>query len=98
MNPGFDLLMAADWEALLEGRVVKDPPLPPLVGMSAANVLSAASRQALESNRPPQNEATPAPSRSGGLKRNLLVVLVGAVMGLGLATLFFKLKSGGRPR
>jgi hypothetical protein len=33
MNPGVDLLIAADWESLLEGRVVKDPELPPLIGM-----------------------------------------------------------------
>jgi hypothetical protein len=34
MNPGFDLLLAADWEALLEGRVVKEPEWPSLIGWS----------------------------------------------------------------
>ena len=102
MNPGFDLLIAADWEALLDGHVVKDPPLPPLVGMSAASVLPASSRQILESNPPtrrlPHNDPAPDQAGPGGLKRNLLIVLGGAVLGLGLATLFFKLKSGGKPR
>lgn len=34
LNPGTDLLIAADWDALLEGkRVVKDKELPPLRGL-----------------------------------------------------------------
>jgi hypothetical protein len=35
-NPGLDLLLAADWDALLDGRRVEDPPPPALLGLSAA--------------------------------------------------------------
>jgi hypothetical protein len=34
-RPGLDLLVLADWDALIQGRAVKDAPLPPLTGLSA---------------------------------------------------------------
>jgi hypothetical protein len=34
MNPGHDLMMAADWDALLEERVVEEPEFPPLVSLA----------------------------------------------------------------
>ena len=93
MNPGFDLLIAADWEALLDGHVVKDPPLPPLVGMSAANVLPASSRQALGSTRPSQEAQTSVHFKSGKVRINLFVLLGVVVAGLATATLLLKLKA-----
>ena len=98
MNPGFDLLIAADWEALLEGHVVKDPPLPPLVGMSAAGVLPASSRVALESTQTSHDPTTAtAQSSIRTLKLNLFVLLATAIVGLVAATLLLKLKSRGKP-
>ena len=93
MNPGFDLLMAADWEALAEGRVVKDPELPPLIGLAAF--------RAADTNPAPGllavTDPAPAPDRSGVLRRNLLVLL-----GVGLGALLvgtFRLKGrAGKPR
>lgn len=87
LNPGFDLLLAADWEALLEGRVVKDPELPPLVGLS----------QAVATNKPALTlVATTAPSNPGGqghLIRNLLLVLGLAMGSVTAATFFLKAKA-----
>jgi hypothetical protein len=77
LNPGFDLLMTADWDALIEGRWVKDPELPPLMGLS--QFASAASNKAAG----PLAVADPAPesAEGGGLVRNLLLVLgIGALV------------------
>ena len=74
LNPGFDLLLAADWEGSLEGKVVKDPELPPLIGMAQFAALAT-------SNTPPPVAVTNTVSpdgTKGGLSRNLrFVILVG---------------------
>ncbi len=36
LNPGTDLMVAADWEALLEDRLVQDPEIPQLVSLAGA--------------------------------------------------------------
>lgn len=88
LNPGFDLLVAADWDALLEGRVVKDPELPPLIGMSQF--------AAAPTNPPPPatvatNVAAEPPARAP-LKRNLLLALGAGVVLLGVGTVLLKSK------
>ena len=35
LNPGMDLLVLADWDGLIGEVLVKDPPLPPLIGLAA---------------------------------------------------------------
>jgi len=58
LNPGTDLLMAVDWDGLLEGRVVVDKALPPLTGVmsqspseeSAKESKPAESREASDPN------------------------------------------------
>jgi len=74
LNPGLDLLFAADWEAALDGREVEAPELPPLRGLSA---LAAAAKPAPNPAPAPPLPArveTPATSRaSGHLLRNILL-------------------------
>lgn len=92
MNPGFDLLLAADWDALVEGRVAKDPELPPLIGISQF--------AAAPTNRPvlPLAAAGPGASSSGAssiVQNTLLVLGLGAVA-LILATLLLKARRSRR--
>jgi len=93
LNPGFDLLMAADWEALADGRVVREPELPPLIGM--------ASFSAAVTNQPlgllAASKPTPSPDRRGRLGRNLLVVLAVGLGALLIGTFLLKAKAGKPP-
>ena len=83
MNPGFDLLLAADWDALIEGRVVKDPELPPLIGITSITALS---------TNAPLAAASPAvePPHATSIVFNTLLVLGGGVIALAVATLLLK--------
>jgi hypothetical protein len=76
-NPGVDMLLAADWDAAVANPVVKDPPLPPLVGLSA---LAAAAQ-------PPVRPVPPAVTNN--LRRNTLFALGGlaCVVALGAITM-----------
>ncbi len=78
MNPGHDLLMAADWDALIEERVVEEPALPPLVSLSglaeqALKPPSAAVGQALLP-APPGDASDRPDADASPLRRNLLIV------------------------
>jgi hypothetical protein len=67
MNPGVDMLFAADWDAALEGRAVKDPEMPPLVSLS---------QLAAEAKPPVKVEEAPASkSQAAPLTRNLIIVI-----------------------
>lgn len=67
MNPGVDMLFAADWDAALEGRAVKDPEMPPLVSLS---------QLAAEAKPPVKTEAAPASqSQTTPLTRNLIILI-----------------------
>ncbi len=99
MNPGFDLLMGAKWDALLEGHGAKpaEPP-PPLTSLSQFAAVAGSNSAALP-GRPagPAAAADPpsAPAWRGRLAWNLaMAVAIGAVA-LGAATL--ALKAAGRP-
>jgi hypothetical protein len=81
MNPGFDLLLAADWDALIEGRVVKDSPPPPLTGM--LGVASPTNRAVLAAAAVSDMPGAPP---NGRLVRNLGFVFGLAVLGLAGAT------------
>lgn len=72
LNPGFDLLVAADWDAGLNGQVVKDPPLPPLVSLST--LAGTATKPALPS--PP----SPPPPAAHPLLQNLVIAVAIALI------------------
>jgi len=77
MNPGLDLLIAADWDALIEGRAVKEPELPPLVSLSQ---LAAQAQTPLPTPTTAKvAQATTLPPKPATLGRNLI-----AVIGLGI--------------
>jgi len=89
-NPGFDLLMTADWEASLGNQ--KDLDMPPLIGLSqgiAPSLVSPAS----SANSISQPSPDPAARL---LKRNLLLVLALGLAALVLGTL--RLKTGNHQR
>ena len=99
--PGGDLLMAADWEALLEGRVVReDPPglqgLGPLAQAASLAVkppaASAASPVQTRLTGPPdpaaEPSAPPVESHSGVFFWSLLVTLTGSALLIALGSLY----------
>jgi hypothetical protein len=80
-NPGFDLMIAADWEGLLQGRLVVDKDLPPLRGMATLAHVD----RFVEGHDP--DNPTPAPSNALGMHilvvvgvAGLAVVLAGVVV------------------
>jgi hypothetical protein len=88
LNPGLDLLVAAEWEIPGQERLVKDTEVPALTGMS--QLASTAS------NRPVVVRASPtAGPQTGGLgmiTRNLLFGLGLGVLVLGIGTLLLRSK------
>ena len=85
MNPGVDLLIAADWDAVIEGRVVQEPEMPPLVSLSQL----AAQAQKPVATVPAPN--TPSPTNS--LIRNLIVAIGLGVAAVGAGTLWLRNRS-----
>ncbi len=90
MNPGSDLLMAADWDALIEERVVEEPELPPLVSLSGLAEQALKQDAAVDAAPPPRSADTGQTLRPGpaladpsppALRRNLVLA---AAAGLGL--------------
>jgi hypothetical protein len=86
LNPGVDMLMAADWPTVVSGPRLSDPPSAPLPGLGAvvkpparATVVAAA--------------AEPAPPST--LWRNVLWIGMGLVLGLVTATLAMARKRKG---
>ena len=92
MNPGIDLLIAADWEGMLEGRVVKDPELPPLIGMGQF----AAAANNRDTNAITTHEATATGSGlDGRLGRNLGLIVIFGLAAVIIGTILMKPR---RPR
>jgi hypothetical protein len=95
LNPGTDLLIAADWDALIEGRVVKDPELPPLISLSqlaaAARPLpvTAAAAAVVESG------AAGEAGSGGALARNLAVVAGLGLLAIIVGSLALRTRSNG---
>lgn len=72
-NPGYDLVLAADWEALIENRIVVDPEIPALVsiaGLGAVPVVTTAPATT--------QQAEPA-SAVGGLGGRTLVIAISVI-------------------
>jgi len=64
-NPGWDLLIAVDWDALIDNPVVKDPELPPLISLS----------ETVATPRPAPGPPVSTPVSGGSLPRHLLIVI-----------------------
>jgi len=93
MNPGWDVLMTADWFGALDGQVVKDPEPPALTGSVAAALPKAAPTEASSG---PASDAAPA-AAGGLLLRNVLLAAAAGAALLAIAS-FAVLRRGGMPR
>ena len=85
-NPGIDLLLAADWEASLTTRFVKEPPLPPLVSLATV----AAPTQAAPTTMAQSHSISPITKSK--LQRNLISALVFLVLAVIIGTLITRKK------
>jgi hypothetical protein len=99
MNPGYDLLLSADWKSLGDYQSELMTESPPLTGLSqfaagATNDPKATSGQSAVSLA----SASTAPIARGHLVRNLAAVLGIGILFLAAATLVLKTKAGRRPR
>jgi hypothetical protein len=84
LNPGLDLLMAANWNEAVEGNRLSDPPLPALIGLGGL----VEKPKAKSTNAAPvlaQTQSLPAPA--GKLYHNLIYVGLGLLVAVGLMTL-----------
>ena len=95
MNPGYDLLLSADWSSL-PAEQESSRPLPPLVGLSQF-AATAAGNPPGQSFRPglaaAVSTSASVPAGSHRLARNLVVVSGSGLLFLALATLVLKAKS-----
>lgn len=83
MNPGWDLLIAADWSAVFEGREPVEPSPPELAGSVSAPLPKAA-----EGAPEAPVAAVPAAASGGGpLLRNLLLAVAAGIAVLAIASL-----------
>jgi len=80
MNPGVDLLLAADWDALVEGRMVQEPAMPPLVSLSQL------AAQALTTN----SQTAASTSQAKTLLRNLIVAIGLCVVAVMVGTVLLR--------
>jgi hypothetical protein len=99
MNPGYDLLLSADWKSLGDYQSELMTESPPLTGLSqfaagAKNDPKATSGQSSASLA----SASTVPVARGHLVRNLVVVLGIGVVLLAAATLVLKTRASRRPR
>jgi len=100
MNPGYDLLLTANWTSLPAYREAAPSP-PPLVGMSQF-----AAAAATDPAAPPRQPAVsleaastkPVPVGRDRLVRNLVFVLGIGVIFLAVTTLVLKVRTGRKPR
>lgn len=101
MNPGYDLLLAGNWSALVGYSEVMLPEPPPLVSMSqfAATAASNATATTTRSEVAPATTSPP-PATVGPnyLVRNLVVVLGVGVLFLASMTFLLRLRANRSPR
>jgi hypothetical protein len=100
MNPGYDLLMTANWSSFSGYQEVMVPEPPPLVGLS--QFVADATNSPASSPNPPAvalSSAGQAPGAAGSsrLLRNVVVLLGAAVGFLAAATLVLRAKAGRPP-
>ena len=93
MNPGYDLLLSANWNALIGYQEVRLPEPPPLVSMSqfaATAASNATTATAKIGGAQASADGASAAAKRGALKRNLVVVLGAGVLCLIAASLAIK--------
>ncbi|MFZ2641166.1 MAG: hypothetical protein WA117_09240 [Verrucomicrobiia bacterium] len=95
MNPGVDMLVATDWDAALVGQAVKDPPLPPLISMSALAAAGQTGQVKQAAVVAPSAAAATEPPASP-LIRNVVLVLLAVVVIIGALTAALMLKKRNR--
>jgi len=78
-NPGTDLLMAVNWDDAAQDRLIKDPPLPPLISLAS---FATPSPQAPTPE--PAAKPTPHPAPASPLLRNTAIALILLIL-LGVA-------------
>ncbi len=97
LNPGTDLVMSVNWDAMIRGEWVRDAPLPPLPGLPRADAGDAptASAPATAPAQPTSGPVAPRARAATGLGaagRNVLIVVLLGVIGLVVATIILKSK------
>lgn len=93
LNPGTDLLMAADWDAALRGAYMTDEALPPLTGVFSAP--AAQETAAAPAQAPVPAAAIPeGPAPGASVARNVVIAL-GAVTFLLVAATFILRRGSG---
>jgi hypothetical protein len=99
MNPGYDLLLSANWKVLGDYQSELMSESPPLTGLSqfAAGATNDFRANAGQSAATLASAGT-VPDGRGHLVRNLAVVLGIGVVFLAAATLGLKARAGRRPR
>jgi hypothetical protein len=99
MNPGYDLLLSANWKSLGDYQPELMSESPPLTGLSqfAAGATNDPKATAGQSAAP-LAAASPAPLVRVRLVRSLVVVLGISILFLAAATLVLKTRAGRRPR
>jgi hypothetical protein len=90
-NPGVDLLLAADWDAILEGQPPFVEPPPPLAGIPESLIpVPPAAGQSVPADAPPVT----APA---GILQSLLLVLAVGLLIVVAGTVALKLRGGKKP-
>lgn len=92
-NPGLDLLMTADWEAVAEGKRLSEPPVPPLVGIAPAAPTTNSAPPV--SHRATPSRPTPPASVASPLVRNLALTGAAALVLVALLSWFLRGRKGG---
>ncbi len=101
MNPGYDLLLTANWSSLIGYQELQLPEPPPLVSMSqfAATAASNVTATSAQASLPPAAAgAPPAPVAPDHLVRNLIVVLGAGACFLATMTFVLKMRANRAPR
>jgi hypothetical protein len=92
MNPGYDLLVRAAWDALLTGEI-KPAEMPPLKGFADFAAQTNAPAAVVEPKQPaPATHAPPAPQPSGALRRNLVIAAVFGILCVVVVTILLRMK------
>ena len=103
LNPGTDLLLAADWDALLEGRVAEEPPATVLTGITSAVPQTAKVAQAVGLRHTGSTAgATVAQavslrrtgSTAGATVRNVFIAAAALLLAVAAASVLLRLRAG----
>jgi len=104
LNPGIDLLLSADWGALLEGRAIEEPALPGLVGLPSPDDARVAQSARLRPGAKPDEGEPPAGAveaqasapPGSALLGNILILAAIVLVLVAAATAVIKRKAAGK--